>query len=108
MDDGDVALEGHRLPILFLLHIRAVTVVQQGGTRLSEVAYQIFVAQHFLQLYGIGEMLSILDSRAVGDTVAHASHLDFLHSFLSGSLNREGARKEHRQHQDCQRSLWIH
>ena len=55
----------------------------------------------------MSEMLSILDSRAIGDTVAHASHLDFLHSFLSGSLNREGARKEHRQHQGCQRSLKI-
>ena len=108
VDDGDVALEGHRLLILFLLHIRTVAVVQQGGTRFSEVAYQIFVAQHFLQLYGIGEMLSILDSRAIGDTVAHASHLDFLHSFLSGSPNREGAREEHRQHQGRQCSLWIH
>ena len=108
VDDCDIALEGHRLPILLLLHIRTVPVVQQGGTRFSEVAYQIFVAQHFLQLYGIGEMLSILDSRTIGDTVAHTSHLDFLHSFLSGSLYREGASEEHRQHQGCQCTLRIY
>ena len=108
VDDCDIALEGHRLPILLLLHIRTVPVVQQGGARLSEVAYQVFVTQHLLQLYRIGEMLSILDTRTIGDAVAYASHLDFLHSFLSGSLYREGAREEHRQHQSRQRSLWIH
>ena len=83
-------------------------MIQQGGTRLSEVAHQVFVTQHILKLYGIREMFSILDTRAIGNTVAYASHLDFLHSFLSGSLNREGAREEHRQHQSRQRSLWIH
>ena len=41
----------------------------------------------------MSEMLSILDSRAIGDTVAYASHLDFLHSFLSGSLNRKALKK---------------
>ena len=48
VDDCDIALEGHRLPILLLLHIRTVPVVQQGGARLSEVAYQVFVTQHIL------------------------------------------------------------
>mgnify|MGYP003562104866 CR=1 FL=1 len=59
-------------------------MVQQGGARLSEVTYQVFVTQHLLQLYGIGEMLSILDTRTIGDAVAYASHLDFLYRFLSG------------------------
>ena len=84
VDDGDVALEGHRLLIFLLLHIRTVAVVQQGGTRLSEVAHQVFITQHILKLYGIREMFSILDSCTIGDAVAYASHLDFLYRFLSG------------------------
>ena len=84
VDDCDIALEGHRLPILLLLHIRTVPVVQQGGTRLSEVAHQVFITQHILKLYGIREMFSILDSCTIGDAVAYASHLDFLYRFLSG------------------------
>ena len=108
MNDSNIALEHHCLSVLFLLHIRTVSMLQQGSTRLTEVTYQVLVAQHLLKLYRIREMFSILDSRAIGDTVAHASHLDFLHSFLSGSLNGEGAREEHRQHQSRQRSLWIH
>ena len=91
VDDCDIALEGHRLPILLLLHIRTVPVVQQGGTRFSEVAYQIFITQHILKLYGIREMFSILDSCTIGDAVAYASHLDFLYRFLSGCRYREEA-----------------
>ena len=108
MDDSNIALERHCLSVLFLLHVRTVSMPQQGSTRLTEVTYQVLVAQHLLKLYRIREMFSILDTSAIGDTVAHASHLDFLHSFLSGSLNGEGAREEHRQHQSRQRSLWIH
>ncbi len=89
VNHGDVALEGHGLPELILPHVWAMPMIQQRGARLAEVAHFILVAQHLLELHGIGEVRPVLDARAIGDAVAHASHLDFTHRFLAGRRCRE-------------------
>ena len=53
---------------------------QESGTWFAEVAHDIILAEHTLQLCRIGILLTIGDARAVGDAIAHASHA---HHFAS-------------------------
>ena len=82
MNDGDVALEAQRLLKFRLLHVGTMTFIEKRGTRLSEVAHHISVAQHLLQLNWIREVFAVGDACAVSDAVAHASHAHRLCSDL--------------------------
>ncbi len=100
VDHGYVALESHGLPELLLPYVWSMPMIQQRGTRFAEIAHFILVAQHLLKLYRIGEMLPVLDARAVGDAVAHASHLDFPHCLLAGCRRCKATRRK-QQHGQC-------
>ena len=105
MDDSNIALERHCLSVLFLLHVRTVSMLQQGSTRLTEVTYQVLVAQHLLKLYRIRVMFSILDTSTIGNTVTNTSHLYFLGSFfLWGCIYCLEPHREYRQQNCCQHS----
>ena len=105
MDDSNISLERHCLSVLFLLHVRTVSMLQQGSTRLTEVTYQVLVAQHLLKLHRIREMFSILDTCTIGNTVTNTSHLYFWGSFfLWGSIHSLEPHRECRQQNCCQHS----
>ena len=74
VDHDEVGLEIHRLSELRQLHVGPVAVIEQGGSRVSEVNHFVAVAQQLLQHYGIGCVLTIAQAIAVGDAVAYACH----------------------------------
>ena len=105
VDDSNIALERHCLSVLFLLHVRTVSMPQQGSTRLTEVTYQVLVAQHLLKLYRIREMFSILNTCTIGNTVTNTSHLYFWGSFfLWDCIHSLEPHQECRQHNRSQHS----
>ena len=73
-----VAGKGDGILILLLLGVGTMSLVEQRGTRLAEVAHLVLLAQHALQLHRVGIHLTVGHTAAIGDTVAHASHLDLL------------------------------
>ena len=105
MDDSNIALERHCLSVLFLLHVWTVSMLQQGSTRLTEVTYQVLVAQHLLKLHRIREMFSILDTSTIGNTITDTNHLYFWGSFfLWGCIYCLEPHRERRQQNCCQHS----
>ena len=78
MDHHNVARKGYRITVFLLLVVRAVSPVQQGSTRLAEVAHLVPLAQHLLELDGIGVHFAVLHPRSVGNAIAHACLPDFL------------------------------
>ena len=104
MDDSNIALERHCLSVLFLLHVRTVSMLQQGSTRLTEVTYQVLVSQHLLKLYRIREMFSILDTCTIGNTVTNTSHLYYWGFLLWGCIYCLEPHRECRQQNCCQHS----
>ena len=80
VNHGNISLKLHRISKLRLLEIGAMSVSQESGTRFAEVAHDIILAEHTLQLCRIGILLTIGNARAVGDAIAHASHA---HHFAS-------------------------
>ena len=74
VDHDEVGLEIHRLSELRQLHIGPVAVIEQGGSRVSEVNHFVAVAQQLLQHYGIGCVLTVAQAIAEGDAVAHTRH----------------------------------
>ena len=110
MYHGYVALEGERLLKLLLHHIGAVSVIEQRGTGLAEVAHYILVAQHTLQLRGIGIARTVFNTGAVGDAVAYASHAYGLRLLLLLACCRHlnGSQTQHSEQQCGEHSMKIH
>ena len=112
---GNVALEGERLLKLLLHHIGAVSVIEQRGTGLAEVAHYILVAQHTLQLRGIRVVRTVLNTGAVGDAVAYASHAYGLRLLLLlarcrclRSIEGKHSEQQCREHSVQNHSFYVH
>ena len=112
---GNVALEGERLLKLLLHHLGAVAVIEQRGTGLAEVAHYIPLAQHTLQLRWIGVAGTVLDTGAVGDTVAYASHTYGLRLLLLlarcrclRSIEGKHSEQQCREHSVQNHSFYVH
>ena len=95
--------KGQSVLVLLLLGVGAVSLVQQGSTRLAEVAHLVAVAQHALQLHWIGIHLAVCHTATIGDTIAHACHLDLLLLSICASA----AQHNHQQINDSFHSLDV-
>ena len=73
-----VTSKGQSILVLLLFGVGTMSLVEQCGTRLAKVSYLVALAQHTLQLHRIGIHFTIGHTRAVGDTIAHTCHLNFL------------------------------
>ena len=74
MYNHDVGLEVEGLLIGFLLGVGAMSVVEQGSARMSEVAHLVAVAQHLLQPERVALRLTVGQSVAKGYAVADTGH----------------------------------
>ena len=78
MNHHNIPCKGHRILVLLLLGVRTVSLVEQGSSRLTEIAHLVGIAQHSLQLHGIGIHFPVFHACAIGNAVAHTSHLDLV------------------------------
>ena len=89
VNDHDVPGEIHRLPELFLLEIRPVSVTQERRARLAEVPDLVTVAEHFLQSDRIAFPLPVIQPHPVCNAVSHAGDLNLgLHLGLPARIGR--------------------
>ena len=107
MNDGNVALESKRLLKLLLHHIGTMAVIEQRGSRLAEIAHYILVAQHTLKLRWIRVAGTVLNTSAVGDTIAYASHTYGLRLqlLLACCRRRSGQQTEYSKHHSREHSM---
>ena len=112
---GYVAFEGKHLLKLLLHHIGAVAVIEQRGTGLAEVAHYIPLAQHTLQLRGIGVVRTVLNTGAIGNAVAYASHTYGLRLLLLlarcrclRSIEGKHSEQQCREHSVQNHSFYVH
>ena len=71
---SDVALESLRFSPFLLSYVGSMSVAEQCGARLSEVAHFVAVAQHLLQLRRIRLCSRVGERHAVCNAVAYARH----------------------------------
>ena len=88
MNHSNIALESKRLLKLLLHHVGAMAVIEQRGSGLAEIAHHILVAQHTLKLRWIRVAGTVLNTSAIGDTVAYASHTYGLRLLLLFACSR--------------------
>ena len=71
---SDVALESFRFSPFLLSYVGSMSVAEQCGARLPEVAHFVAVAQHLLQLRRIRLCSRVGERHAVCNAVAYARH----------------------------------
>ena len=76
MNHGDVWAESQSLLILLLLEVGAMPPSEQCRSGLSEVLYLVLCSQLLLQEDGVGFVLTVCESIAVGDAIADAGYAD--------------------------------
>ena len=76
MNHGDVWTESQSLLVLLLLEVGAMPPSEQCSSRLPEVLYLVLRSQLLLQEDGVGFVLTVCESIAVGDAVADAGYAD--------------------------------
>ena len=91
VDDHDVAGKGQGILVFLLLGVGAMSVVQECSTGLAEVTHLVLVAQHALELHGIGIHFPVRYPRTIGDAVSHTCHFDFVLSISSTSKEQSQA-----------------
>jgi len=67
MNHGDIWAESQSLLVLLLLEVGAMPPSEQCRSRLPEVLYQVLCSQLLLQEDGVGFVLTVCESIAVGD-----------------------------------------
>ena len=91
VDDHDVAGKGQGILVFLLLGVGAMSVVQECSTGLAEVTHLVLVAQHALELHGIGIHFPVCYPRTIGDAVSHTCHFDFVLCISSTSKEQSQA-----------------
>ena len=76
MNHGDVRTESQSLLVLLLLEVGAMPPSEQCSSRLPEVLYLVLRSQLLLQEDGVGFVLTVCESIAVGDAIADAGYAD--------------------------------
>ena len=76
MNHGDVRTESQSLLVLLLLEVGTMPPSEQCRSRLPEVLYLILRSQILLQEDGVGFVLTVCESIAVGDAIADAGYAD--------------------------------
>ena len=76
MNHGDIWAESQSLLVLLLLEVGAMPPSEQCRSRLPEVLYLVLRSQLLLQEDGVGFVLTVCESIAVGDAIADAGYAD--------------------------------
>ena len=76
MNHGDVRAESQSLLVFLLLEVGAMPSSEQCRSGLPEVLYQVLCSQLLLQEDGVGFVLTVCESIAVGDAIADAGYAD--------------------------------
>ena len=76
MNHGDIWAESQSLLVLLLLEVGAMPPSEQCSSRLPEVLYLVLRSQLLLQEDGIGLVLTVCESIAIGDAIADAGYAD--------------------------------
>ena len=72
VDDHYVTCKLQGLSEFLLVKIRPVPMPEEGGPGFPEVAHQVAIPQHALQLEGICVLLPVFQFHSIGDAVTHA------------------------------------
>ena len=91
---NEVGLKVERGAKFRQFHVGVVSLSEERGTAVSEVAHFIFVAEHGLQAHRIGIVCPVFKSVAVGDAVTNAGYLK---SVASSQGKAEGEAEERKE-----------
>ena len=94
MYHNEVGLKVERGAKFRQFHVGVVSLSEERGTAMSEVAHFIFVAEHGLQAHRIGIVCPVFKSVAIGDAVANAGYLN---SVASSHGKAEGEAEERKE-----------
>ena len=89
MNNHNIGSKINRLLVFRLLHVGAVTFVEQGGTRFTEISYLVFFAQQLLQLSRVGFRFPVLERITISNAIACTSHFDGLRLKHRGKNQRQ-------------------
>ena len=78
MNHHEVGLEVESLSEFRQLRVGPMAMTEQCGSRVAEVLHLVLRTQQLLQHHGIGRVLTVAQSVAIGHAVAHASHAEYM------------------------------